>query len=125
ALDGFDNVAAAYTGTAHFTSSDGRAALPADTVFAPDDAGVKSFTVAFGTAGPQTVAAADGAIAGSSAMVMVHAGSAAQISFSAMAATATAGQTLATTAAVQDAQGNTVTGYAGTVHFTSSDAQAV
>src|SRR5207247_4793697 len=30
-----------------------------------------------------------------------------------------------TTAAVQDAQGNTVTGYAGTVHFTSSDAQAV
>mgnify|MGYP003299294095 CR=1 FL=1 len=39
AKDAFGNVATAYTGTIHFTSSDGAATLPADYTFSAGDAG--------------------------------------------------------------------------------------
>jgi hypothetical protein len=48
---------AVYTGTAHFTSSDGAAVLPADYTFSKRDLGVHTFTVTLNTTGNQSITA--------------------------------------------------------------------
>ena len=59
-----NGTATGYTGTVHFTSSDGQAVLPANYTFTAADAGVHTFTgVALKTAGSQTVTATDTATA--------------------------------------------------------------
>src|SRR5207245_267799 len=52
AHDSFGNIATAYTGHVHFTSSDSGATLPADATLS---GGVASFSAAFGTAGSQVI----------------------------------------------------------------------
>jgi hypothetical protein len=52
-------VATGYSGTVHFTSSDGAANLPANYTFTGADAGTHTFTVTLRTAGGQTVTATD------------------------------------------------------------------
>src|SRR5262249_44485073 len=65
ALDSSNNVVTGYTGTVHFTSSDGQVSsgngLPADYTFVAGDAGVHTFTngVTLRTAGSQTVSVND------------------------------------------------------------------
>src|SRR5207248_846234 len=59
AYDAYGNVASGYVGTVHVTSSDGRAALPANFTFTAADAGTQAFTVILQTAGVQTVTATD------------------------------------------------------------------
>jgi hypothetical protein len=59
ALDATNHVVTNYTGTVHFSSSDGGATLPADYTFTPDDQGTHQFTVTFGTAGAQTLSVTD------------------------------------------------------------------
>jgi len=56
ALDAWNNVASAYAGMVHFTSSDGDAALPAESGFA---GGTGVFSVTLNTLGAQTVTATD------------------------------------------------------------------
>src|SRR5205085_5888636 len=53
--DAYGNATPGYTGTIHFTSSDPRAALPADYTFGSADQGSHSFTITFKTAGAQTL----------------------------------------------------------------------
>jgi hypothetical protein len=48
-----------YTGTVHFTSSDGSAVLPKDYMFTKGDLGVHTFTVTLNTTGSQTITATD------------------------------------------------------------------
>src|SRR5205823_5506349 len=55
-LDQFNNTATGYTGTVHFTSSDGQASLPADTTLTN---GVGGFSATLRTAGNQTLTATD------------------------------------------------------------------
>jgi hypothetical protein len=61
AQDQFGNTTPSYTGTVHFTSSDGGASLPADYAFTGGggDAGVHQFDVTFATGGSQSVTATD------------------------------------------------------------------
>jgi len=61
AKDDFDNVATSYTGTIHFTSSDGAATLPPNYAFLFGDAGVHTFPlgVTLQTPGAQSVTATD------------------------------------------------------------------
>jgi len=56
AVDAYGNVATGYTGTVHFTSTDPKAALPAD---APLTKGVGTFNVTFKTGGTQAITATD------------------------------------------------------------------
>jgi hypothetical protein len=49
AVDTYGNVAAGYTGTVHFTSSDGAAVLPVDYTFSGSNAGVDTFSVTLKT----------------------------------------------------------------------------
>src|SRR5262249_54182286 len=56
--------------TAHFTSSDGAAALPADYAFTAADAGAHTFSVTLNTAGTQTITATDGSITGAASVAV-------------------------------------------------------
>jgi hypothetical protein len=126
--DANGNVATGYRGTIHFTSSDARALLPADYTFGAADAGKHTFTggVTFKTSGSQSLTATDtvnGALTGK-ATVSVSAAAAATLSLTAPASAA-AGTAFNATVTLTDAYSNVASGYAGTVHFTSSDAKAV
>ena len=124
ALDASNAVATGYTGTVHFTSTDGQAVLPANSTLAN---GVGTFSVTLKTIGSQTVTATDTvtpSITGTTGAVTVGAAAATHFTVSAPA-TATNGTALNFTVTALDQSNNTATGYAGTVHFTSTDGQAV
>jgi len=62
ALDNANNVVPGYTGTVHFSSSDGQAMLPDDYPFTIDDQGIHTFTLTLNMPGAQTVTVADKAV---------------------------------------------------------------
>jgi hypothetical protein len=126
AKDAYGNVATGYTGTVHFTSSDARAALPANYTFTAADAGVHTFSAALKTAGTQSITATDTAaagITGADGGITVQPAAASKFLLSAPSGV-TPGVAFRVTLTVEDAYGNVVTGYAGTVHFSSSDGTA-
>jgi hypothetical protein len=126
AYDAYGNVATGYVGTVHLTSSDAQAGLPADYTFTGGDQGTHTFAATLKTAGTQALSVTDTANAGLTATqtgIAVVAGAASKFVVSGYPAT-TAGTSHSFTVTVTDAYGNRVTGYRGTVHFTSSDAQA-
>src|SRR5262249_29851701 len=123
AQDQFNNTATGYTGTVHFTSTDGVAVLPADYTFTGGDAGVQTFSVTLKTVGNRTVTATDtgnNSITGVSGTIAVTAASADHLVVSAPAS-APAGSAFSITVTAQDAFNNTATSYTGTVTFSSSD----
>jgi len=126
ARDADGNIAAGYRGTVHLTSSDPRAVLPANYTFTTADQGVHSFTVTLKTAGSWSVTAKDtvtGSITGSESGIVVKPAAASQFLLSAPSSV-THGVAFSLTLTVEDAYGNVVTGYVGTVHFSSSDSMA-
>jgi hypothetical protein len=124
ALDQFNNKATGYSGTVHFTSSDGQAVLPANSSLTN---GVGTFSSTLKTAGARTITGTDtanGSITGTSNSITVS--PAAATHFATVApANAIAGTPFTFTVTALDQFNNTATGYAGTVHFTSTDGQAV
>jgi hypothetical protein len=120
ALNASNAVVPGYSGTVHLTSSDGQAALPADSSLTN---GVGSYSATLKTAGSQTITAT-ATIAGSSNSIIVHAAPASQLTVS-TPATATARVTFSFTVSALDPYNNPATSYSGTVHFASSDAKAV
>src|SRR5439155_1249519 len=125
AKDQNGNTATGYTGTVHFTSSDGAATLPANYTFTAGDQGVHTFTngVTLKTAGNQTVTATDtvtSTITGTSSTVSVSAAAASHFTVGAPSS-ASAGSAFSVTVTAQDAFNNTAGGYRGTVHFTTTD----
>ncbi|NPC48875.1 hypothetical protein HPC50_17590 [Corallococcus exiguus] len=117
-----------YTGTVHFTSSDAQAGLPADAVFAPADQGEKIVSgLVFKTSGTQSLTATDTVTPALTATVNaeVRASTAASFEVVASAGPFGAGQSLSYELVARDTYGNVAKGYASTVTFASSDAQAV
>ena len=128
ALSASNGTATGYTGTVHFTSSDGQAVLPADYTFTAADAGVHTFTgVALKTVGSQTVTATDTVTASINGSATVTVAAPAPATHLAISAPASAGGGIpfSVTVTALSASNGTATGYTGTVHFTSSDGQAV
>jgi uncharacterized repeat protein (TIGR03803 family) len=126
AKDAYGNTATGYTGTVHFTGSDPKAVLPANYTFTGSDAGQHTFSVTLKTAGSQSVTATDTAtsgITGTAGGVVVNPAAAALFILSAPSSV-THGVAFSVTLTVEDAYGNVVTGYRGTVHFKSSDSTA-
>ncbi|HKI27454.1 MAG TPA: chitobiase/beta-hexosaminidase C-terminal domain-containing protein [Candidatus Sulfotelmatobacter sp.] len=113
----------AYSGTVHFTSSDPQATLPPSATLAN---GVGTFSATLHTSGSQTIAATDTvnpAITGSSTGI---AASGAATHFAVVTpASAATGFAFTFTVSALDQFNNTASTYSGTVHFTSSDAQAL
>ena len=124
AEDTFGNTATGYTGTVHFTSTDTLATLPGDTTLAN---GTETFKVTLKKAGNQNLTATDTvttSINGTSSTIAVAPGAATHFAV-AIASTVTPGLSFNFTVTALDSFSNTATGYAGTVHFSSSDNQAV
>ncbi|MFP2896455.1 lamin tail domain-containing protein [Corallococcus sp. 4LFB] len=102
----------------------GQPGFTAVTVAAVD--GVATFSgLRVDTAGTFTFTATAGSLTQESESFMVGAGAAAKLVLSAFTAPVDAGKENDVTVSVTDAFGNRIRDYAGTVHFTSSDAQAV
>jgi ELWxxDGT repeat protein len=117
-----------YRGTVHFTSSDPQAVLPADYTFTAADNGVHTFSAILKTAGGHSITAADTVatgLAGTQTAITVRPAAASTLTVAGFPSPVTAGVAGTVTVTAWDPYGNRATGYAGTVRFTSSDAQAV
>jgi DNA/RNA endonuclease G (NUC1)/fibronectin type 3 domain-containing protein len=123
ALDAGNAVVTSYTGTVHFTSSSA-GTLPGDYTFVAGDNGTHAFSVTLTTNGLQTITATDTVTASINGTASTTVGSTpppAATHFSVTApASATTGTSFNVTVTALDAGNGTVTGYTGTVHFTSS-----
>ena len=129
AQDPYGNTAPTYAGTVHFTSSDGRATLPSDYSFTGNDAGKHTFAggATLITTTSQSITATDtvtSTIAGK-LTVTVIAAAASTLTVSGFTSPAVAGAAHTVTVTAKDVYGNKATGYRGTIHFTSTDSQAV
>jgi hypothetical protein len=121
--DSYGNIATGYTGTVRFTSSDGKASLPANYTFTAADAGVHTFMATLKTAGTQSLTATDtrtGSLIATQAGITVNPAAASRFVISAPS-NVTAGSKFSLTLTVEDAYGNIITNYTGTVHFSSTD----
>jgi hypothetical protein len=124
--DAFDNIATGYTGTVHFTSSDAQAVLPANYTFTAADAGVHTFTATLKKAGTQSLTVTDTATAsltGTQSGITVNAAAASKFILTAPASV-NPGVPFSLTVTVEDAYGNVVVGYTGTIRFSSKDTTA-
>jgi FG-GAP-like repeat len=125
AVDRFGNAANGYAGTVHFASSDPQAVLPADYSFTAADAGTHTFTPTLKTAGTQTLSVTDTANPAFSSQAQISAITVVPASFEFFEVpTTTAGAAYSFVVVALEASGSLATGYTGTVHLSSSDAQA-
>jgi hypothetical protein len=125
ARDAYGNVATGYAGTVHFSSSDSQAALPADATLSN---GAGSFSATLKTAGTQALTATDtanGGLTGSQTGIVVNPAAASTLVVAGFPSPVTAGVAGLFTVTARDAFGNATPAYSGTVHFSSSDPQAV
>jgi hypothetical protein len=116
-----------YTGTIHFTSSDGQAGLPGNLTFTAADQGTVTFMVTLKTAGALSVTATDTStsfITGTLTDLSVSPAVASQFVISGISSTTTAGVPQTVTVTALDPYGNLATDFGGTVDLVTSDAQA-
>ena len=124
ALNSSGNPNPAYTGTVHFSSTDPQAGLPADAVLFN---GTGAFAAVLDTLGTQTITVNDTSSTGNtgtSASITVVPPATASFSIAANPRTIPAGSAIVLEVAALDAKSNVIPGFSGTVHFSSSDAQA-
>ena len=120
AYDAFGNVVTDYSGTVHFTSTDGQAELPADATLTN---GVGTFQVTLKTAGSQSITVTDTTtpgLTGTEMGLLINPSFASQFSVSGLV-DAPAGTVGTVTITALDAYGNVATGFTHAVHFTSDD----
>jgi hypothetical protein len=118
ALNTDGSVNTGYSGTVHFTSSDPKAVLPADSTLTN---GTGTFNVTLKTAGTQSITATDSSnhLTGSESGITVNPAAATQFVITGPASVS-AGTSFSITVTAEDAYGNIATGYTGTVHFSNS-----
>jgi hypothetical protein len=124
--DAYGNIATGYAGTLDFTSSDAKAVLSANYTFMTGDAGKHTFSGTLKTAGNQSITTADtvsASLQGTDAGITVKAAAASKFVLSGPSSVMP-GAPFSLTVTVEDAYGNIVTGYVGTVHLSSSDSKA-
>jgi probable HAF family extracellular repeat protein len=126
ALNSSGNTVSGYTGTVQFTSSDPQAGVPSAYTFTAADAGVHTFNAMLNTAGTQSIWARDptGSITGTESGITVQAASFSKLAVTSFPMHIIAGVPGSFTVTAEDANGNPVNDYTGTIHFSSSDPQA-
>jgi FG-GAP-like repeat len=123
AQDSFNNTDTNYSGTVHFTSSDTKAIVPTDAALS---SGVGYFAAVLKSVGKSTLSAADVITPSISGGTAITVGPAAASHFGVTAPSGIAsGNPFVYTVTALDPFNNLVTGYVGTVGFTSSDGQAL
>lgn len=127
-LDQFDNLAAGYNGTVHFSTTDpnGGVSLPGDYTFTALDGGQHTFAggVTLLTAGPRSLSATLTGLGTINNSLTVKPADASRLTISAPA-TSVAGTSFNVTITAFDPYDNRVTGFLGTVHLDSTDPTAV
>jgi hypothetical protein len=124
--DAYGNVVTGYVGAVHFSSTDPQAGLPPDYTFTTADDGTHTFSTTLKSAGTRSISATDTAtrtLSGGVSGIAVSPAAASKFLLTAPAS-ANPGTAFSLTLTVEDAYGNVVTGYVGTVHFSSSDTKA-
>ena len=130
AFDPFDNVAAGYTGTVAFTTTDPQGTFtPATYTFVAGDSGARTFNngATLRTAGTQSISATDtttGTITGSQAGISVTPAATTRFLLTGLPAGVSPGSPITLTVAASDAFGNATPTYVGTVTLSSSDTEA-
>ncbi len=128
--DSIGQVAVGYTGTVFFSSTDVQAGLPASYTFTAADAGKHTFAATLRTAGAQSIVARDAVgLTGTETGITVSPAAFSGFQFTTAIADpegmlVTADAVIPVTVRALDVFGNTVTGYTGKVHFTSTDTKA-
>jgi hypothetical protein len=130
AKDPFGNVATGYLGTVTFATTNGTATLPPNYTFTALDAGVHSFSAQLSHAssiGTFNLTATDtvtASIMGSQLGIQVNPGAPTTITVAGFPNPIVAGVQGFFLVTVKDAFSNTVTGYRGTVHFSTTNTGA-
>ncbi len=126
--DAYGNPVTNYTGTVTVTSSDAQAVLPANYTFTNKDGGTHTFSVTLKTVGTQSITVTDttnAAITATQSGITVNQVIAQVASFSVSGFPATtAGTAKSFSVTARDASGNVISGYTGTINFSSSDVKA-
>ena len=128
ALDAYGNIATGYTGTVKISSSDPQATLPSNQTFKSGNLGLASFYVTLKTAGVQSITATDTnkpSVTGTESGIIIEPAAATSFTVSGFPTTVTAGVASDFTVTAFDPYHNIATGYLGTVHFSSSDPDAL
>jgi Putative Ig domain/Galactose oxidase, central domain/Kelch motif len=119
ALDAAGQMVTTFSGTVQFTSSNGQAVEPASGTLAN---GTGTFSVTLTSAGNQSITTTDAnSLKGTSGAIAVTAIVATQLVVAQSTYPAITGTPINFIVTAMDASNKTATGYAGTVHFTSSD----
>jgi hypothetical protein len=124
ALDASNVAVGSYAGTVHFSSSDAQAVLPANSMLTN---GMGTFSATLKTASSETITATDTinpSITGTSTSINVTSPAPTHFSISAPGA-AVSGTPFSFAVTALSASNSVVSGYAGTVHFSSTDVSAV
>lgn len=124
AVDAFGNRITSYGGTVQFSSTDTAAGLPTAYLFKPTDAGTHKFNVTLKSLGSQSITASDGTNSGTQAGIALAAATT-HLSISGMRASTTAGASFNITVTALTATGQTDTLFPDTIHFSSSDPNAI
>jgi hypothetical protein len=125
AKDQYNNLVPTYSGTIHFTSTDGQAALSGDSTLSN---GAGTFQATLKTAGSFTITATDtgnSSISGVSGGITVMSGPLTQFVFTPPTQNQPAGSSFSIQVTALGPNGNIVTSYAGPATLTSSDPQAI
>ncbi len=130
ALDRFGNPDPSFTGTIHLVTTDQATgiSLPVDYTFVSADQGVHTFTggVTLLTVGRRTISATTiGASVAGKAIVTVTPGALFGFSIIGLPSSVTSNSTRSFTLIAQDAYGNTITNYEGTVQFSNAGGTAI
>jgi hypothetical protein len=123
ALDMNNSSVATYSGTVLFSSSDAQAVLPASATIT---SGTGTGSVTLKTAGPQTITATGtDSLTGTSSAIPVGSAPASTLTVSTAISITSTGTPFNFTVTAFDSFSNAAATYAGTVHFSSSDANAI
>ena len=128
AVDQTGEKAGDFTGTASFSSTDPLAHLPADYTFTPGDAGNKTFSGTFKTAGVHTLTVTmlgDPSVTGAQTGIVTEATDVDGFQVAGYPSPTTAGEPHDFTVTAVDRYANPVADYVGTVTFSSSDTNAL
>jgi hypothetical protein len=123
AYDAYGNVATSFADTVHFTTSEAKFALPADTTIAK---GTGQFSATLFSAGTQSITVTDTTtptLTATECGITVNPAAASKFILTAPTSV-NAGQSFSLTVTVEDVYDNVVVSYAGTVHFSSTDTTA-
>jgi hypothetical protein len=124
AFDAYTNVANSYSGTVHFSTNDSQAVLPPNSALTN---GMGTFPATLKTIANATITATDttaASLTGNSSMISVVSNAVTHILIATMGS-ATSRAPISLEVKALDAADNISAGYAGKVHFTSTDGKAI